>query len=216
MDDGVAEILHTLDATGLSEDTLVVLTGDHGESLTEHDIYFEHHGLYDQTIHVPLLMRLPGKIAPGTSIAPIVQHLDLAPTLLNACGASAPEKMEGQNLWPLATGQTEQGGWEQVICCESTWQSKWCCRTNDTKFILSRQPDHHQQPMRELYDLTTDPAENVNLAETRPEQAAQMEAELEEWIAQKLARAGKTEDPLLTQGVTLGKRWEEWVRKGRV
>lgn len=213
VDDGVAEILRTLDETGLSEDTLVVLTGDHGESLTEHDIYFEHHGLYDETIHVPLMMRYPGKIAPNSTVKPMVQHLDIAPTLLDACGVSVPDKMEGRSLWPLATGQTEQGGWEQVICCESTWQSKWCLRTNEAKFILSRQPDHHGQPMRELYDLTNESAENHNLALTRPEQAAQMEAELEAWIADNIARTGKTEDPLITQGVTLGKRWEEWVKK---
>ena len=197
----------------MADDTLVILTGDHGESLTEHDIYFDHHGLYDETIHVPLLMRLPGKIPSGTTPLPLVQHLDVAPTLLDACGIAAPANMEGKSLWPLATAQSGQGGWETVYCCESTWQSKWAVRTHDTKFILARQPDRHQMPMRELYDLTKDPAERHNLADERPDQTAAMEADLETWIANGLARAGRTEDPLITQGISLGKRWDDWVKK---
>jgi arylsulfatase len=212
-DDGIAQLLATLDETGLADDTLVVLTGDHGESLTEHDIYFDHHGLYDETIHVPLLMRLPGKIAPDTVPLPLVQHLDIAPTLLDACGIAAPANMEGKSLWPLATAQTDQGGWETVYCCESTWQSKWAVRTQDAKFILARQPDRHHMPMREFYDLTKDPAERHNLADERPDETAAMETDLETWIASGLARTGRMEDPLITQGLSLGKRWDDWVKK---
>ncbi|HLK56422.1 MAG TPA: sulfatase [Chthonomonadaceae bacterium] len=208
VDDGIAEILSALDEMGLAEDTLVVLTGDHGESMYQHDIFFDHHGLYDDVIHVPLLMRHPRLIPANTTVVPLVQHLDLAPTLLHAVGAPVPEKMEGRNLWPLATGQEETGGWDRVICCENTWQAKWGIRTETTKFILARESDHHGMPMRELYDLTTDPEETRNLAEEQPEEAARQEAELEGWIGAGLAKTGRTEDPLRAQSITLGKRWK--------
>jgi arylsulfatase len=212
VDDGIAELLAALDELGLADDTLVVLTGDHGESLTEHDIYFDHHGLYEETIHVPLLMRHPGKIAAGTTLDGMVQHLDVAPTLLAAAGAPVPANMEGRSHWSAITGEEAQRGWDKVICCESTWQSKWALRTEEAKLILARHPDRHGMPMRELYDLRNDPAERTNLAEERPETTQQMTEELEAWIAAGLARTGRSEDPLLTQGITLGKRWDAWVR----
>ncbi len=210
VDDGIAEILQTLEDTGLSKETLVVLTGDHGESLYQHDIYFDHHGLYDDVIHVPLIMRLPSQIPAGTVARPMVQHLDLAPTLLHAVGAPVPPTMEGKPLWEMATGQTEAGGWEKIVACECTWQAKWALRTETAKFILSREPDFHNTPLRELYDLTNDPNETQNLAISRWQQAQDMETELEAWIAVELAKTGRPEDPLRAQGITLGKRWHSW------
>lgn len=207
VDDGIAEILQTLDATGLAEDTLVVLTGDHGESMYQHDIFFDHHGLYEDTIHVPLLLRHPTFIPGGRNLNQMVQHLDLAPTLLEAAGVPIPSAMEGRSLWRLATGQTDMGGWDRVICCENTWQSKWALRTPEHKLILAREPDHHGMPMRELYDLTADPQETYNLADAFPERSAQMEFELEAWIAEHLAKNGRTEDPLRAQSITLGQKW---------
>jgi arylsulfatase A-like enzyme len=179
----------------------------------QHDIFFDHHGLYDDVIHVPLICRLPGRIPAGLVVDPMVQHLDLAPTLLEAAGLAAPAGMEGRSLWPLATGRTRSGGWDRIVCCESTWQSKWALRTETAKLILSRAPDFHDMPMRELYDLVDDPAECRNLADERPEVADRMEAELEQWIADGMAKAGRTEDPLRAQGITLGKRWVPWLEK---
>ena len=115
--------------------------------------------------------------------------------------------MEGRSHWKALTGSEEPAGYERVISCESTWQAKWAVRTNDAKFILAREPDRHGMPPRELYDLTADPGEILNVAEARREQVAEMEAGLEAWIAAGLARMGRSEDPLRAQGITLGKRW---------
>ena len=215
VDDGIAEILQTLDATGLAEDTLVVLTGDHGESMYQHDIYFDHHGLYEDIIHVPLMLRHPKKIPAQGVLSPMVQHLDLAPTLLEAAGANIPPAMEGKSLWGMATGQTNKGGWNRVVSCEATWQAKWAIRTETEKLIVSREPDFHNTPPRELYDLTADPAETRNLALEQWERVDELEAELEEWIAKGLAKSGRAEDPLRTQGITLGKRWNSWLASQR-
>ncbi len=213
VDDGIAQILETLERTGLSDDTLVVLTGDHGESMSEHDIYFDHHGLYEDIVHVPLMMRLPGVIESGKIFEPMTQHLDLAPTLLEAAGAKIPDSMEGRSLWNVATGRSSVGGWDRVISCECTWQAKWSLRTDNKKFILSREPDRHNTPLRELFDLSSDPGETCNLAISNWREAEAMERELEAWIAEGLAKSGTTEDPLIAQGITLGKRWNSWKTK---
>ncbi len=207
VDDGIAQVLAVLEETGLVEETLVILTGDHGESMYQHDIYFDHHGLYDDITHVPLICRMPGRMAPGQTISPLVSHLDIAPTLLEAAGIAVPPSLEGRSHWKSLTGLEEPLGVKHVISCESTWQAKWAVRTETAKFILAREPDRHGMPPRELYDLTTDPGETLNLAEDRPGQVAEMEAGLEAWIAAGLKKTGRSEDPLRAQGITLGKRW---------
>jgi arylsulfatase A-like enzyme len=212
-DDGVAELLAALEAIGLAEDTLVLLTADHGEVMVRNGIFFDHHGLYEENIRVPLILRWPKRLEAGRRVREFVQHLDFAPTLLRRAGAEIPNNMEGQSFWPLATGEDETPLQDRIVCCESTWQSKWAVRTATHKFILAREPDRYSTPMRELYDLAADPGETDNRADREPALAEELEQWLEAWIAEGLARAGRTEDPLRAQGITLGKRWEEWLQR---
>jgi len=203
VDDGVGQLIKALDELGLAEKTLVVLTGDHGESMTEHGIYFEHHGLYDCTLHVPLIVRWTEHLPSGVCLPHTLQVSDIAPTLLEAAGLSVPTAMEGRSFWRLLTGEEQVGGHERVISLECTWQAKWSLRTDQYKFILARQPDLYGNSPRELYDLEADPLEKHNIVTQRSEIAAAMEAELEGWIADRLQASGREEDPLLTHGVSL-------------
>ncbi len=203
LDEGIGELLAAVDAAGLSDNTLVVLVADHGESMTEHGIFFEHHGLYDCTIRVPLIMRWPGRIPAGVRLWQMFQHHDLAPTLLEAAGLEIPDEMDGMSFWGLATGETAEVGRDRVISCECSWQAKWSLRTERYKLILARAPDFYGNPHRELYDLQADPGEEHNLAEEQPELAADLEAALEGWIADRLREQGKSQDPLVEQGVGL-------------
>lgn len=221
VDDAIAELLEALDETGVAEDTLVILTSDHGESLTEHDIYFEHHGLYEPTLHVPLILRWPsGGLIGGRRVKGITQHTDFAPTLLALAGTlqgglKGQEKMEfdGLNLFPWLSGEREDPIHPYVIAEECTWQAKWCLRTETHKLILARQPDLHNMPMRELYNLKEDPQEEENLALKDWKTAQKMEAQLEKWLAERMQLYGLDQDPLLAQGITLGKRWLESRRQ---
>lgn len=203
LDDGIDELLEALDELGLAENTLVVFTADHGESMTEHGIFFEHHGLYDAVLHVPLIVRLPGRVPPGLRLSQTFQTQDPAPTILEAAGLPIPGEMEGRSLWKLLTGEEQEGGYDRVISLESSWQLKWSLRTDHYKFILAREPDLYGTPMRELYDLVGDPGEEHNMTEEEPELTVRMEAELEGWIAERLQALGKSEDPLVEHGISL-------------
>lgn len=203
LDDHLPELLDTLDELGLTETTLVLILADHGESMTDHGIFYEHHGLYDCVLRVPFLARLPGRIVPGLRLPQILQMQDVAPTLLAAAGLPVPREMDGRSFWPLLTGETDEGGYDRVISLESSWQSKWSLRTERHKLILSRFQDAYGNPMRELYDLEEDAREERNIAAESPGIADEMERQLEAWIAERLAFLGDEQDPLLEQGISL-------------
>lgn len=200
LDDGVGELLAVLDQLGLNEDTLVFLFADHGISMTEHGIFFDPHGLYDPSIHVPFIARWPGHLPPGRRVTPMLQHLDLAPTLLEAAELPIPPQMEGRAFWRLLTGEERAGGHESVISMECTWQAKWSLRTDRHKLIVARHQDLYGNPPIELYDLVADPGEIHNLAEEQSELTSTLVHQLEEWIAGRLKALGRESDPLTTEG----------------
>ncbi len=205
VDDGIAEFLGALETLKLADDTIVVLLGDHGESLSEHGIFFDHHGLYDTTLHVPFMVRWPGRVPAGVRLPHMLQHHDIAPTLLEAAGIPAPPEMDGSSFLGLLTGEVNgaRAGRGRIVSCESTWQAKWSLRTDRHKMIIARSPDIYQFPPRELYDLQADPREERNLVEQEPALAQELEQELEGWIAAQLAALGRDQDPLRKLGISL-------------
>lgn len=84
LDGYLQELDEYLAQIGIREDTMLVLFGDHGESLTEHQIYWDHCGLYEPTVHVPMIIRWPDRIPAGRRVTGLVQQSDLMPTVLEA------------------------------------------------------------------------------------------------------------------------------------
>ena len=204
LDDGIGDVLEVLDETGLSENTLVVLLADHGECMTEHGIYFDHHGLYGENLRVPLIVRLPGSVPPGRAVTPLIQHLDILPTLCEFADLRLPECVDGVSAWGLISGQRNEDRLADFLVTEEcSWQMKWALRNTKWNFILARQPDWYGTPHRELYDLVSDPHELYNLAEEKPEIARELEGELEGWIKNRLKDAGRTCDPLVEHGLSM-------------
>lgn len=107
VDENVGRVLDYLDETGLSENTIVVYTSDQGFYLGEHG-WFDKRFIYDESFKTPLLIKWPGKIAPGSVSDEMVQNLDFAQTFLEAAGVSAPDDMQGESLIPLLEGKNEK------------------------------------------------------------------------------------------------------------
>ena len=143
VDDGIGQIIEALSSIGIADNTLVMLLADHGESLTDHGIYFNHAGLYDCTTHVPFIARWPGYIPEGVRLPCMLQHYDVAPTVLEAAGLPVPSEMEGQSFWKLLTGQEK--GWERerVVSLECSWQAKWSLRNDRYKPLFHPQENLH-------------------------------------------------------------------------
>lgn len=199
-DDGVAELLAMLQYLGVADDTAIIVLGDHGESLGEHDIYFDHHGLYECTIRPPLIVRWPGLPQAGR-ISPTAQTPDIPVTILDLLGIPAPSPMEGQSLAPLIAGTDRAWQpYQQVVACESTWMFKWAWRKHHYKLIVAREPDLYGKPPVELYNLADDPSETRNLAANEPEIREAMRGEFEGWLAQRLRETGHACDPIAALG----------------
>ena len=198
MDACIAALFEAVTALGLDDNTLIVVNGDHGETLYEHECWFDHHGLYDNVLHVPLILRFPGRIAAGQRVTGFNQHKDLVPTVLDYLGIDAwGLDFDGRSLRALLEG--EKASFETgIYITECTWMRKHGWRTPSHKYIRALEPDFHFKPEVELYDLVADPEETRNLAPAQPALCAWMEAQIQAWIRRREAETGLP-NPILHQ-----------------
>ncbi len=143
--------------------TLVVLTSDHGESLGEHGE--STHGIfaYESTLHIPLILRLPGLA--GRVVSSPVRHIDILPTILDALGMEPPAGLPGRSLWALALGGAPEEGFSSYFeALSSSLNQGWA----PLRGTFDGRHKYIDLPLPELYDLDTDPSELKNLAATEP------------------------------------------------
>jgi arylsulfatase A-like enzyme len=205
VDDQVQLVFDTLDRLGLSDDTLIILTSDHGESMGEHNFYFDHFEVYDTTIHVPLIMKHPQVLPKGKRVDELIQStVSIAPTVLNHCGFEPPAHMKGLDLVEIAKGGP---GYPEIVSNQGLWTAKRAIRTKEWKLIKTSHKAFWDTPERELFKIDEDPGETVNLAESRPDVVDMLELRLHRWLEEELE--GKA-DPL-DLAVSTGLPVYEWV-----
>jgi len=196
MDACIQGIFARLAALGLQEDTLVVLTADHGETLYEHDCYFDHHGLYEPTLVVPWILSWPGHVPAGRRVPDLTAISDLTPTVLDLLGVGAADPFSGRSLVPLLRGAAVPPATELYIT-EATWMRKHGWRTPEWKLIHALEPDFHFKPEVELYNLIQDPLELHNVADAEPAVVALLEGRMRAWISRREQETGRT-NPMFT------------------
>jgi arylsulfatase A-like enzyme len=190
MDSCIQQILTAVEELGIEEETLIVLTSDHGETLDEHDCYFDHHGLYEGTLRVPLAFKYPGMIPDNLVIDSYVQQKDVMPTILDLIGLSTGLDFDGRSLAGFWNG----GEWiaePEMYITEATWMRKHGWRTPEWKLIAALEPDFHYKEPVELYNLVRDPLELDNVAKREPEVVALLTRRMHDHIARRIAAAGK-------------------------
>jgi arylsulfatase A-like enzyme len=191
MDACIANIFTTLDTLELADDTLVVIDADHGETLYDHDCFFDHHGMYDCTLHIPLAFILPGRVPAGGRHRDIVHMKDITPTILDLLGIPTEVAFDGRSLRSLIDGKPFTPEPEFYIT-ECTWMRKHGWRTPQWKLIHALEPDFHFKSEVELYDLIRDGDENHNLAQQEPGVVAMLEERMKVWIALRQKQTGRT------------------------
>jgi arylsulfatase A-like enzyme/lysophospholipase L1-like esterase len=163
VDDNVGRVLRYLDESGLSEDTLVIYTSDQGFSLGEHGFYNKQ-WMYENPMHQPLLVRFPGKIKSGQVHHSMVNHIDLAPTLLDYAGLTIPCDIQGHSLKGILENSQEKvrdASYYHFYKHGSTLPEMIGIRTDTHKLI--HYPGMTGKYKWELFDLVKDPEEMNNL-----------------------------------------------------
>ncbi len=180
----VGRLLEALSTLGLMENTIVIVTADHGELLHEHEFYFGHDiALYDECIMIPLIIHVPGLTPPAMRIGELVQSLDIMPTVLDLLGIACPSHAEGKSLLPLLGGSGEatvENAFSETYPFPEKCEPRHAVRTADSKLIWK---EIRQAPLiKEYYDLVSDPGEHQNLFPVLPADAARLDSVLSAWI----------------------------------
>jgi arylsulfatase len=196
----VGRILETLERTGQAGSTLVIFMSDHGELLGDHGIYLKGPHFYEPAIRVPLIVSWPDQITPARRVAPLVELVDLAPTLLDAAGLPRHPGMQGRSLLPYLIGAPDLEARRGDVYCEYYNAMPWhehptahatMVRTRDHKLVSVHGARGADEVGGELYDLGTDPLERHNRW-TDPACAA-VKSDLLELLCDRMAWTG---DPL--------------------
>jgi arylsulfatase A len=191
LDDTVGLLLNKIQALGLATNTLVIFTSDNGglhvpegshKRVTDNSPFRAGKGfLYEGGLRVPLIVRWPGRVAPGRVVGTPVINTDWFPTLLELAGAPAPNNLDGQSFAALLMGGKATGRklfWHFPHYTNQGSRPGGAMRDGDWKFI-----EHYDTGVPEIYNLATDPGETTNLAMREPERASDMRRQLDAWIA---------------------------------
>lgn len=191
-DEAIGLLLQTLDDLKIRDKTLVVVTADHGETLSfDHDGRSEldkmrvrfHHAVsnYEETTRVPIVMSLPGVLKENVSVEAQVRNVDIAPTVLEVLGMEAPAKMSGRSMMPLVRGEKEPD--ERVVLTEGRatvglLYGHHRLLLREGKATNTTKGDKTFHVTEELYDLEADPGERRDIAKQSPDLVKEMKARL--------------------------------------
>jgi len=196
-DSAVARWIAFLKKAGVYDNSIIIVSGDHGEGLGEHGE--DTHGLflYDSTLHIPLILKSTatagGAARHGVVIDAEVRTTDILPTILSATGIAAPAELNGESLLPLIDHPADaQPAGQRTLFGETDYPLRWgwaplrALRTENAKLI--------EAPRPELYDLQADPKELKNLYASDSSRAQALQAEMGKWKA-KLPPQGNAGSP---------------------
>ncbi|MDE2749442.1 MAG: sulfatase-like hydrolase/transferase [Chloroflexota bacterium] len=177
IDDQVGRILEGLEANGQRENTIIIFTSDHGETLGDHGLIQKGCRFYEGLVRVPLIWSWRGRFVNGLRSSALVELTDIAPTLLDICGLEAPDYMVGKSLRPILSGEAAPDAHRDVVRCEfidalDMPDASVATMHFDGRYKLIVYHNHH---LGELYDLEADPGEFDDLWESPAHQSLKAE-----------------------------------------
>lgn len=195
-DAAFGELVAALRERGFYDTSVMLVLADHGESLGEHDYWFEHGWFaFDDVLRIPLLLKAPGAAPRSRVVAGSVSTLDVAPTLLELARLPSAQPLPGRDLL-----RAEVGSEGVVVTNASGYPERYVgLRTPEWKYLRRMRlggPPVAARGAEELYDLRADPAEAHDLAAAQPERLAAMRDELDRRLARVTARVAPHAPPM--------------------
>ena len=202
LDSELGNLFKGISRLGLDSDTVIVITADHGEEFHDHGGFEHGHSLYDELLHVPLLIGVPEKLIvaedkqktlkPGSHIDTTVRLIDIAPTLCELAGIDPPPQVLGQTLTGFFTGQSES---DRPVLSNANVKGPdmFAWRKNNLKIIHQKKTDK-----LELYDIKVDPKEQQDLSTKQPKLLDKMLTDMRAVIDIASERAAQGKEPKLT------------------
>jgi arylsulfatase A-like enzyme len=194
-DQEIGALRRVLEGEGLLDRTVVIVAADHGEALGEHGWIGHNVQLYEESIHIPLVVRFPaGKGPAGKRIAGLVDLLDMAPTVADAFGllgqGGSDKQFQGRSLLPVVDGAPGKA----AVLARTVWdRPRYALRDERFKYLYDTRTGEEQ-----LFDVAADPGEARDLARTEPLRAAYFRQALHQWIMGLGRRGGAAEQAALT------------------
>jgi len=173
-DQQVTRLIDWLKSSGMYNDTIVVITSDHGEEFAEHGGYEHGHTLYDELLHVPLI--IAGTDVPsGVTATDVVGLMDVAPTLLRLANIDVPGGFHGQELTPALEGAPLP---DRAVFSEGNmWSDSWYALRQGEKKLITSPAGEKSRAM--LFDLAADPGEKTDIATRDPATARRLLADMD-------------------------------------
>ena len=192
LDQSVGRLLEELASLGHADDTLVVVVADHGESLGEHEIFYDHKGIWEPSLRIPLIVHTPG--APASRIDLPVSTLDVAPTIADLLGRELEHSASGLSLVPLLAGRPdEELESRQLFIHQNAHNAVVGVRDGPWKLIWPIDQDHALLAgPPQLFNLDDDPGELVDLSAREPERLEQLRAKAAPWLELGPVQGGDT------------------------
>jgi len=182
MDEYIGDLVDLLQSQGIYDDTMIVVSADHGENLGELNVYGDHQTADDKTCRVPLIVKGPD-VEPGVD-DDFHYHVDLSATLAELAGGEVPDGWDGRSFLPALTDGDSEGRPFLV-----TGQGAWACqrgvRWDDWLLLRTYHDGWREFDPVELYDLSSDPHEVENVARENPAVAERGMALLDRWRSQR-------------------------------
>jgi uncharacterized protein (TIRG00374 family) len=202
LDGYLGELVSFMRQAGLYEDTLIILTGDHGEEFQEHGGWWHGQTLYEEQLRVPLIVKYPGGARAGAQEEAYARSLDVAPTIVDAIGLPLPDTWQGRSLWSA----TEPPAY---LFAEEDFEGNIIrsVQQGSHKLILANRDNPRGLPAEALFDLAADPGEQRNVAQGEAGWASTLHEVLQRAQEEALSRQ------LAGESGTIDREAEELLRK---
>ena len=196
-DEHIGKLFNALADQNVLDQTVIIVSADHGENLGELNIYGDHQTADQITNRVPLIVRWPGVTSSPRVDSALHYHFDFAATMIELLGGKTPENWDGQSFAAAFKAGKDEGR-DYLIVSQGAWSCQRSVRFENWLAIHSYHDGYHGFPAWMLFDVKTDPHEQHDLAAKEPAIAKHAMTMLEQWEAEMMRTATALVDPMRT------------------